>query len=295
MDMPNEVILAKLGAAFHLHRKLAHSAARAAEAVDYLKEKGTLEGLPAVPKIEQKGKSEVTTEEAEKSFNPYTVLRAGCGGAGVGQLAGMAASIPLLGYLGPKFKTQQDLTKQELRALRKNMRVPSSVRVEKIPWNRRLLGPHYDFQTHTVHTDNPRSYSSAHEFGHATGPLTFKRLRRPYIAGYRVGMSLLPGLAAGLNAANQQQFLRDKEEGGMGSKILSGLDVASKAGTGVVLAEEGQATARALRAIHAVQGKAGLLRGAKLLLPAYGTYLAQALGHHFIAPSVAKWVVRNDS
>lgn len=52
MDMLNKIILAKLGAAFHLHRKLAHSAARAAEAVDYLKEKGALEGLPAVPRTE---------------------------------------------------------------------------------------------------------------------------------------------------------------------------------------------------------------------------------------------------
>lgn len=284
MDMPNEVILAKLGAAFHLHRKLAHSAARAAEAVDYLKEKGALEGLPAVP--------EAAAEKSKESNRSLDILSAATSGVTIGDLAASVTSVPLVRYLTPKLKTR-DMTEQELSALRKNMGVPSSVRVEKIPWERCRVGPHYDFQTHTVYTDNPRSYSTAHEFGHASGPFTtFRRLRGPYMKGYRMGISSLSGLMAGMNAANQEQLLLDNEEGGVGSKILSGLDMASKAGTGVMLAEEGQATARALRAIHKIQGKAGLLRGAKIFLPAYATYLAKALGHHFIAPSVAKWAIQ---
>ena len=64
-------------------------------------------------------------------------------------------------------------------------------------------------------------------------------------------------------------------------------------GTAAMLAEEGQASLRALKAIEKINGSKAALRAAGHLLPTYATYLAYAGALLGGAPAVGRYMARN--
>lgn len=132
------------------------------------------------------------------------------------------------------------------------------------------------------------SYILAHELGHATGLMgknkTLGNLGA-FFSHVLGGPKLAPfvrGIDSAQKAYNREVGLPESED----SKTLGALSTAAQIGTAAQLAEEGQASIRGIRAIGKLQGKAGMIRAAKILGPAFGTYVAAAVGSHAVAPWV---------
>lgn len=286
MNALSLLTLEKTGAALYLHAKLASRALRAAEATDYLARQGVFEGRGnRWPEPHRKMAAQNPENMKERV---WTSALSGLVGGQLGQLGAGAVAVPLA-LRAQKDLEQPVLNRDEVNRVRKLLRVPRNITLKsglQEAWD----NPHFDPVTNTIHARNGGSYGAAHEMGHASGFLGRKFTKYPVSFMYALGKNPLAGIISAAHAANQRYMKEKGTEAGRGSKLLADLDVAGKAGAGVMLAEEGQATARALRALSRVQGRAGLVGGAKALLPAYGTYLASVLGNHVVAPKMGDFM-----
>lgn len=212
--------------------------------------------------------------------------------AGIGApLTSRVASKPIIAPLARKvlLSRSQDLSPAESNQLIQNMLGTNSkikvIDTSGVP--RLLLLSHFNPATQTVVAPKG-SYVLAHELGHATGLLGKNKTLGTIGAFFSNGLGgprLAPfvrGLDSAQKAYNREVGLPESED----SSTLGALSAATQIGTAAQLAEEGQASIRGLKAIGKLQGKAGMLRAAKLLGPAFGTYVAAAVGSHAIAPWV---------
>lgn len=283
MDALSCLTLEKMGAALYLHTKLAARALRAADATDYLARKGVFEGMGISPRPDQdREEAPLPSENLGEQVGAGTF--SGLVGGQIGQVTAAAAATPLA-MRAMKNIEHPSLSPQEVDTARKLLRVPQNVKMKTGPWEG-WSGPAYDPRTNTIHSRHPGSYGTVHEMGHASGLLNRKYSKYPMMLMYGLGRTPLAGVIRASNAANRRYRKEKGLKAGMGSQILADMDAATKAGAGIMLAEEGQATARALKVLSQIHGRSGLVGGAKALLPAYGTYLATVLGNHVIAPKV---------
>jgi hypothetical protein len=114
----------------------------------------------------------------------------------------------------------------------------------------------------------------AHEAGHATGGTAKKILQKLYGAGKLYGMYALAPIATGaMIAGADPSFTKDKKEQIEKIERSQKMLAATALPYAPVLAEEGRATARALRMMSKLRGRAGVVSGLANLTPAFGTYL----------------------
>lgn len=181
----------------------------------------------------------------------------------------------------------QDLSPAESTELIRNMLGPNSkVRVFDTPGISHLFIPsHFNPVTQTVVAPK-ESYVLAHELGHASGLLGKNKIVGRIGAYFSHGLGgpalapLVRSIDSAQKAYNREIGLPESED----SSTLGALSTATRIGTAAQLAEEGQASVRGIRAIGRLQGKAGMLRAAKIFGPAFGTYVAAAAGSHAVAP-----------
>lgn len=149
------------------------------------------------------------------------------------------------------------------------------------------LMSHFNPMTQTVVAPKD-SYILAHELGHATGWLGKGKISGTIGTFFTHGLGgrrlapLVRGMDSAQKAYNREVGLPESED----SATLGALSTTTQLGTAAQLAEEGQASIRGIRAIGKLQGTPGMLRAAKILGPAYGTYAAAAVGSHVVAPWV---------
>ena len=114
----------------------------------------------------------------------------------------------------------------------------------------------------------------AHEAGHATGGTAKKVLQKLYGAGKLYGMYALAPVATGaMIAGADPSFTKDKKEQIEKIERSQKMLAATALPYAPVLAEEGRATARALRMMSKLRGAPGVAGGLANLTPAFGTYL----------------------
>ena len=170
------------------------------------------------------------------------------------------------------------LTMQEADQLRRMMGADGRLKETGRPMPG--MGPAYNPMDHTVHA-NRTGYAYAHELGHATSRISPRKHRKARIthALLTAGLNnLAPMLNIGTTAGSR---VSDNETA---QKVLGAVDTATQAATAVNLAEEAQASIRALRAIHKLKGRAAALQAARILGPAFGTYLGTAGVAHGLVP-----------
>lgn len=198
-------------------------------------------------------------------------LATGLGGLGLFGVSAVKA-IPLLKNDHGK------LTMQEADQLRRMMGADGRLKETGRPMPG--MGPAYNPMDHTVHA-NRTGYAYAHELGHATSRISPRKHRKARIthALLTAGLNnLAPMLNIGTTAGSR---VSDNETA---QKVLGAVDTATQAATAVNLAEEAQASIRALRAIHKLKGRAAALQAARILGPAFGTYLGTAGVAHGLVP-----------
>lgn len=198
-------------------------------------------------------------------------LATGLGGLGLLSVSS-AKAIPLLQNDYGKF------TRQEAAQLRRMMGADRKLKETGRPMPG--MGPAYNPMDHTVHA-NRTGYAYAHELGHATSRISPRKHRKARIthALLTAGLNnLAPMLNIGTTAGSR---VSDNETA---QKVLGAVDTATQAATAVNLAEEAQASIRALRAIHKLKGRAAALQAARILGPAFGTYLGTAGVAHGLVP-----------
>lgn len=227
--------------------------------------------------------------ERKKSLGESALVgtAAGIGAPLTATVATQLAAIPLaLKAIGSR---SQELTPAEGKKLIKDMvGVRRNIKVVDISGSRiARLRSHFNPHTQTVVAPKD-SYILAHELGHATGLLGKNKTLGRLGAFFTHGLGgpkwapLLRGIDSAQKAYNREIGLPESED----SSTLGALSTATQIGTAAQLAEEGQASIRGIRAIGKLQGKAGMIRAAKMLGPAFGTYAAAAVGSHAIAPWV---------
>lgn len=183
----------------------------------------------------------------------------------------------------------QDFTPAEADQLIQNM-VGNKRNINVVDTSGSFIGrlrSHFNPATQTVMAPKD-SYILAHELGHATGLLGRGKTLGQIGAFFSHGLGgpkfapIVRGIDSAQKAYNREVGLPESED----STTLGALSTASQLGTAAQLAEEGQASIRGIRAVGKLQGAAGMLRAAKILGPAYGTYAAAAVGSHALAPWV---------
>lgn len=283
MDALSCLTLEKMGAALYLHTKLAARALRAADATDYLARKGVFEGMGISPRPEPYRKT-ATVSKNDTAHQMGDVVEGGCWGGAAGTVTSAAVGTPFAA-ITRTYQNQPVFDVEELGRLGKLMKVPAgtTLRTGKIEG---IIGPTYSPRTRTIYSRYPNTVGVAHEMGHASGPRGWRFSRYPMMFMNDLGMTTMSGVIRAAHAANQRYLNEKGSKAGWGSKLLSGMDVAAKAAAGLVLADEGQATARALMALSKLRGRAGFVTGAKAMIPAFGTDLATVLGNHIVAPKV---------
>lgn len=199
--------------------------------------------------------------------------------AGLGGMATLEASsrkvAPLLREDSGKLTTYE--ADQLTRMMGGNRKIRVSDPSES-PFSSR--GPRYSPDDHTVYADKS-GYAFAHEMGHATSPLAPRKHR-----GIRLGHAFLTtgvnNLSPLINIGTTLgQRASDNETT---RKVLGAVDTATQVATAANLAEEAQASIRALRAINKLKGRAAALQAARIYVPAFGTYLGQAGFSHGLVP-----------
>lgn len=205
-------------------------------------------------------------------------------GAGAGVVAANLAGLSGIPLLLKNKSLRTDLDAQESQKLREILGA-KNIRVEP---RASELASHFDPYSQTVRA-NPRSYVFGHELGHATGLMGKNKWLGTAGAflTHNIGGPVIASAIRGMNSANKAYAAKT----GNSEDHSKALDYASKLtqlGTGLQLAEECQATIRALDAIRKIQGNAGALRAAKILIPALGTYGAGAVGAHAVVPYMGR-------
>lgn len=148
----------------------------------------------------------------------------------------------------------------------------------------------YDPETHIV-MGNKNSYITAHELGHATGLMGKNRALGKAMAlfshGPFRGVPTLAPISEAIRGA-RKGYAEESGKPEQDSRMLDAATYVGRASTAAQLAEEAQASIRGLHAIGKIQGRNGVIQAAKLLGPAFGTYLGAAAGSHLLAPYLGK-------
>lgn len=146
---------------------------------------------------------------------------------------------------------------------------------------------YYDPKARKV-VSSKTSYILAHELGHATGPLglnsnigslltkTINKLRKPRFT------ALTEAINSARDAWRRKKGLPEED----GINITQSATNIGRLASALNLVEEAQASLRGIAAINKIKGKAGVVGAAKILGPAFGTYVAPEVGSHVIAPWV---------
>ena len=180
---------------------------------------------------------------------------------------------PLLNNIGKK-----TLTDEESAAIYKELLGDRKINIEDYP----ALMSHFDPGSNTVRAPK-NSYVFAHELGHASSPFGAGRIGAFFTHG--LGGPILAPLIRSIDSA---QKAYNRKKGYDPKDDSTALSVAS---TATQLAEEAQASIRGARAIGKVKGSKEMWRAARQVFgPAYGTYVAAALGSHALAPWVGKHI-----
>lgn len=210
----------------------------------------------------------------------------GKGNVGFGHLATRLGGLALKKVSIKKFipeyvKDFGKLTQKESRQLKRLLGANRKTRVSGLsesPLSSR--GPHYNPFDDTVYADKS-GYIYAHELGHATSRLAPRKHR-----GLRLGHAYLTAGLSNLSPLiNMGTTLgRRSSDNETTQKVLGAVETATQAATAANLAEEAQASIRALRAINKLKGRAAALQAARIYVPAFGTYLGQAGFSHGLVP-----------
>lgn len=198
------------------------------------------------------------------------------GGIGAG-LLGMAAEAIRAGD-----GSDMPVTDAEDKAIRRDLGVDAGVsRAGEMPG----CGPAYTYGDRTVHADLRDPAALAHEYGHASSPL----MPGDGAAALRVAEAIQAGVAGAALAEGERACRRAMADAGVegaaeAARALDGAVWTSRAASAFHLMDEGQASVRGLKAIARVRGPKAALDATKSLAPAYGTYVAQAVGSHVVAP-----------
>ena len=205
---------------------------------------------------------------------------AALGGAGAGYLVSKGAN-KLLGKGFVKAVQANRLSPEESERLAKNMLGNKKVSIvqNNDPWKNG-----YSPAMNIVQAAK-QSNVLAHELGHATGLLG----KNPVVGQAAAEFTYRLGSGAGGVRAVEAASRAFREAKGMApSKADAMASKASQLATAAQLAEEAQASIRGVKAIYDLKGKDAAIQAAKDLLPGYGTYVANAVGSHVVAPAVAK-------
>lgn len=175
------------------------------------------------------------------------------------------------------------LSDEEAAKIIKHLR-PDGIKLEHM----NDLGSHYDAISDTVRS-NKNSYILAHELGHASGLLRNGRLGAfGALITHGIGHPIFASAVRGAEAANKAYNKAKGIDDGTGTKVLDAAGTGTQIASGLQLAEEAQASLRGLAAIKKVHGMRGALQAAKVLGPAFGTYLGGAIGAHALAPYIGE-------
>ena len=141
---------------------------------------------------------------------------------------------------------------------------------------------YYDCKNNTVYSSK-NQYILSHEICHATSVFKLNKKYFTYISktAYLVFNNLI--FIAYLDSFLRQYLGRYAS---ITSSVLSKL---AKTASVFVLAEEAQATIRAVSVVKKVLGKTQALEAAKLLSTAYGTYVWSVLRGLVIVPAMCRW------
>ncbi len=229
------------------------------------------------------GNTQKTAEELEGS----NMLLAGGAGAGATIGAHTALTAAMLPHLR-KCVSGNDLTDRESAELVKRMTSGQKVKTRIDHSLADPLTAHYNPMTDTVQAGK-NSYTLAHELGHATGPINKNRLgikgilftHAPWLYALR---PLAEGARSAQQAYNRAKGISEDKD----SKALAAATWGARLSSAGQLAEEAQASLRGMHAIGKIQGRQGVIRAAKSLGPAFGTYAAMAGLSHGLAPYIGK-------
>lgn len=141
---------------------------------------------------------------------------------------------------------------------------------------------YYDCKNNTVYSSR-NQYILSHEICHATSVFKLNKKYFPYVSktAYLVFNNLI--FIAYLDSCLRQYLGRYAS---ITSSVLSKL---AKTASVFVLAEEAQATIRAVSVVKKVLGKTQALEAAKLLSTAYGTYVWSVFRGLVIVPAMCRW------
>lgn len=240
--------------------------------------------------ITKTGKTILAAQQKQDAENRGTAMAAGgaagmLGGLTVAQLGAIPTVLAIKDRLGAK-----DMTDAESSRLIKDMSKGRNIPVD--PSFMGGLDSHYNPATGRIRA-NKNSHVLAHELGHATsifGSSKASQIGRG-IFTHGLGSKFLAPVSEGIKGArdayNEKMGITPEEGEGTGLNVATNIGRLSSAG---MLAEEGQASLRGLRAIGKIQGKAGVMRALGTFLPAYGTYAGRALGSHVVSPYIGKMI-----
>ena len=141
---------------------------------------------------------------------------------------------------------------------------------------------YYDCKNNTVYSSK-NQYILSHEICHATSVFKLNKKYFTYVSktAYLVFNNLI--FIAYLDSCLRQYLGRYSS---ITSSVLSKL---AKTASVFVLAEEAQATIRAVSVVKKILGKAQALEAAKLLSTAYGTYVWSVFRGLVIVPAMCRW------
>lgn len=141
---------------------------------------------------------------------------------------------------------------------------------------------YYDCKNNTVYSSKNR-YILSHEICHATSVFKLNKKYFTYVSktAYLVFNNLI--FIAYLDSFLRQYLGRYAS---ITSSVLSKL---AKTASVFVLAEEAQATIRAVSVVKKILGKAQALEAARLLSTAYGTYVWSVFRGLVIVPAMCRW------
>ena len=221
------------------------------------------------------------TKLGNKLLNNIVASSAGVLGSLGGAAAQRVLNPPLLKAFD-KAVSNQRFTNEESSQLIKKMLGNRKTNVVSV---KEPIQNGYNPLTDTVQA-MPNTSALAHELGHATGLLS-KNPKVGEIAARFThnfgghGALGARGAEAAVNAYNAAKGLPP-------NKLLKAQSRASQVATLGQLAEEAQATIRGAKAVYDLKGKDAAIQTLKDMAPGFGTYAANAVGSHIVAPAIGK-------
>lgn len=147
---------------------------------------------------------------------------------------------------------------------------------------------YYDCKNNTVYSSK-NQYILSHEICHATSIFNLNKKCFTYVSktAYLIFNNLI--FISYLNSFLNTNHILNQYVRRYTAIASSGLSKLARTASVFVLAEEAQASIRAVSMVHKIFGKIQALEAAKLLSTAYGTYVWSALRGLVIIPAVCRW------